>query len=64
LQIPRHLRSEVLKALAKMNIGRATLFPGLDGFAQSLGVNVEVATSRGTLSQELANVVSYEEWGF
>jgi hypothetical protein len=64
LRIPRQLRSEVLKALAKMNIGRATLFPGLDGFAQSLGVNVEVATSRGTISQELANVVSYEEWGF
>jgi hypothetical protein len=64
LRIPRGLRAEVLKALARMNIGRATLFPGLDGFAQSLGVNVEVATSRGTISQELANIVRYEEWGF
>jgi hypothetical protein len=64
IRIPRSLRADVLKALAKMNIGRATLFPGLDGFAQSLGVNVEVATARGTLSQELANIVQFEEWGF
>jgi len=64
LRIPRSLRAEVLKALARMNIGRATLFPGLDGFAQSLGVNVEVATSRGTISQELADIGRYEQYGF
>lgn len=64
LRVPRTLRAEVLKALARMNIGRATLFPGLDGFAQSLGVNVEVATTRGTISQELANIARFEEWGF
>jgi hypothetical protein len=64
LRIPRSLRTDVLVALAKMNIGRATLFPGLDGFAQSLGVNVEVATSQGTITQELTNIVQYEEWGF
>jgi hypothetical protein len=64
ITIPRGLRTEVLKELKNMNLGRATLFPGLDGFARSLGVNVEIATSRGTLSQEMANISTYEEWGF
>jgi hypothetical protein len=64
ITVPRALRIEVLKELKNMNLGRATLFPGLDGFARSLGVNVEIATNRGTLSQEMANISSYEEWGF
>ena len=34
--IPAGLRSQVLFDLEKMNITRATLFPGIDGFAQSL----------------------------
>jgi hypothetical protein len=32
----RKTRQEMLRRLHEMNIGRATLFPGLDGFAQSL----------------------------
>jgi len=47
-----------------MNIGRATLFPGPNGFAESLGVTLKVATSLGTISQELANIVRYEQYGF
>lgn len=36
--IPYRLRKEFLKRLYYMNISRTTLFPGLDGFAESLGV--------------------------
>ena len=36
--IPKDERREVLKQLWNMNISRASLFPGLDGFAQSLNV--------------------------
>jgi FRG domain-containing protein len=38
LTIKREERRHALKTLHSMNIGRATLFPGLDGFAQSLKV--------------------------
>lgn len=37
--IPNTLRKEALRRLWSMNISRAALFPGLDGFARSLGVN-------------------------
>lgn len=36
--IPKSKRSEVLKHLWTMDISRAALFPGLDGFAKSLGI--------------------------
>lgn len=35
-------RTEFLKRLREMNIHRASLFPGLDGFAQSLGLDLEL----------------------
>jgi len=38
LVIPKLLRREFLKSLFEMNINRTSLFPGLDGFARSLGV--------------------------
>ncbi len=38
--IPRARLDTVLKELYAMNISRATLFPGLDGFAQSLRMNL------------------------
>jgi len=38
LDIPLDERRPALKALHSMNISRATLFPGPDGFAQSLKV--------------------------
>jgi hypothetical protein len=34
------LRKDILKRLHRMNMNRATLFPGLDGFAQSLKVRM------------------------
>jgi hypothetical protein len=36
-------RSELLRELYRMNINYATLFPGLDGFARSLGTNITVS---------------------
>jgi len=38
LVIPKEHRTEAIKDLFRLNITRASLFPGLDGFAQSLGV--------------------------
>ncbi len=38
LVIPRSLREEAVEDLFRLRITRATLFPGLDGFAQSLGI--------------------------
>jgi hypothetical protein len=37
--IRRSLRGDALRRLWSMDISRAALFPGLDGFARSLGVN-------------------------
>lgn len=37
--IPEALRRQALRHLWSMDISRAALFPGLDGFAKSLGVN-------------------------
>jgi hypothetical protein len=36
--LPRRLRKAALEQLYSMNISRRSLFPGLDGYAQSLGV--------------------------
>lgn len=38
LQIPSASRGQMLEELHAMNISRTSLFPGLDGFARSLGV--------------------------
>jgi hypothetical protein len=43
LKIAPQARSEVLRQLHRMNINYATLFPGLDGFAQSLRTNVTIS---------------------
>jgi FRG domain len=62
--IPNWLRIDALGALNKMNINQATLFPGIDGFAQSLGTNVEVATRTGKLSTEIRKLNIYTEYGW
>jgi hypothetical protein len=36
--IPVSMRREALQQLHNMNISRTSLFPGLDGYARSLGV--------------------------
>ena len=38
IQIPLKLRREAIEQLFAMNISRTSLFPGLDGYSQSLGI--------------------------
>lgn len=38
----RRIRSDAMKALYRMNITNATLFPGLDGLAESIDMELEV----------------------
>jgi hypothetical protein len=40
-------RIDVLRALEKVNINSTTLFPGLDGFCQSLQVTVQIQERDG-----------------
>jgi len=47
LTVAPEARLDVLKALNKININSATLFPGLDGFCQSLHVNVQIQEQEG-----------------
>jgi hypothetical protein len=42
LKLSTNLRIELLKNLRTMNIHRASLFPGLDGFGQSLRTDLEI----------------------
>jgi len=42
LVVASETRLDVLRALNKLNINSATLFPGLDGFCESLYVNVQI----------------------
>jgi hypothetical protein len=46
LIIPRCNRNEFLKHLFDMNISHTILFPGLDGFARSLGVYTPAYTAK------------------
>lgn len=43
--IPYNAREEILRNLFRMNINRAGLFPGLDGFAKSLNLWILYDTS-------------------
>jgi hypothetical protein len=40
--LPKIIREEAMKALYRMNITNATLFPDLDGLAASIGYELEV----------------------
>ena len=40
--LPVALREQVMRALYRMNITHATLFPDLDGLARSIGYELEV----------------------
>jgi hypothetical protein len=46
LCIASSARSEMLRELHRMNINHATLFPGLDGFAKSLGTNITISGAK------------------
>ncbi len=43
LIVEQHQRIAMLKELRRMNIHSASLFPGLDGFARSLGIHLEIS---------------------
>lgn len=47
LIVAPHTRLDVIRALNKININSATLFPGLDGFCQSLYGNAQVREQEG-----------------
>ena len=40
--LPIGMREEAMKALYRMNITNATLFPDLDGLAKSIGMELEM----------------------
>jgi len=42
LEIKKDQRIKFLRCLREMNIHRASLFPGLDGFGQSLKLDMEI----------------------
>jgi len=44
LELRAGSRKEFLKNLRAMNIHRGSLFPGLDGFARSLRLDLEIKT--------------------
>ena len=46
LEVAAELRMEFLDILRSMNVHRASLFPGLDGFCQSLKVDLEIKVRR------------------
>jgi hypothetical protein len=46
LEVDSNCRVEFLKILRSMNIHRASLFPGLDGFCQSLRLDLEIKDER------------------
>lgn len=53
IEVPSSLRQEVLQDLNLMNINRATLFPGIDGFAQSLKSTTMLLERPEQLAQKL-----------
>lgn len=44
--IPGRERIPILRSLARMNIHHASLFPGLDGYCKSLGLEVEMEMAK------------------
>ena len=53
LRISPQARRGILKELHRMNINYATLYPGLDGFARSLGTNVTISEPFCLLGPEI-----------
>lgn len=53
LLLPKKDRKKALRDLGKMNISRASLFPGLDGFAKSLYLQFSTLTNMGEIGQNI-----------
>ena len=56
--VKRRKRAKMLDQLRRMNIHRASLFPGLDGFARSLGVDLEARILLQVMESEGADNAS------
>ncbi len=54
------VRADVLRSLDKVNINSTTLFPGLDGFCQSLQVTVQIQERDGWAGVSVTN--DRENW--
>ena len=56
-------RIAFLRQLTRMNITSASLFPGLDGFARSLGVNLEInlESSRRSAEELLSSMIVMQD---
>jgi len=53
IKVPNALRVEILTDLNYMNINRATLFPGIDGFAQSLHHSILWLEDHGQINRRI-----------
>ncbi len=54
--LKRDQRIHFLEELRRMNIHSASLFPGLDGFAKSLAVNLEIAVANQVEQQKAQTI--------
>lgn len=57
--IPNKLRVEILTDLNYMNVNRATLFPGIDGFAQSLRQAIIDLEDHGQINRRMIKKQKY-----
>jgi hypothetical protein len=51
--LPNKFRMDALSDLDRMNINRQTLFPGIDGFAQSLKYKLSILTSSDQIKNQI-----------
>jgi integrase len=64
LLVDADLRLKFLKKLRAMNIHRASLFPGLDGFGRSLKLNGQEKTLLNVLQTLSVMLNTAKDWGY
>ena len=60
--LKKHQRIHFLEELRRMNIHSASLFPGLDGFARSLAVNLDISLAHQVESRKEAMIQNIREF--
>jgi hypothetical protein len=60
--LKKHQRIHFLEELRRMNIHSASLFPGLDGFARSLAVNLDISLAHQVESRKEAMLENIREF--
>lgn len=58
VDIPKSVRAEALEDLHRMNIDRSTLFPGIDGFAQSIQYQLKLQGDTDWLKSVIGRVTA------